>query len=188
MLGRPPGHHAGPSGCVPSDLFWRRPDMASSGFCLLNTVAVAAGYARYNYGRRNNGRAPRVAIVDIDVHHGNGTEEIVRNLSPRQSFLPLPSSWAPVAVSTYKPWLDEDDAENVLFASINLYADERFYPCSGGDSCETTNKTAANTAASSSSLGAANIINIAMTPIGPGPWDAKARARLSFNQVNSKFD
>lgn len=28
--------------CVPSEYFWHRPDMASSGFCLLNTVAVAA--------------------------------------------------------------------------------------------------------------------------------------------------
>jgi acetoin utilization deacetylase AcuC-like enzyme len=42
VVGRPPGHHSGPSGCVPSPYFWKRPDMASSGFCLLNTVAVAA--------------------------------------------------------------------------------------------------------------------------------------------------
>ena len=83
--------------------------MTSSGFCLLNTVAVAASYARYNYSiieqalspnhilssstctstqikrRFTRGHPPgsrplRVAIVDIDVHHGNGTEEIVRNL------------------------------------------------------------------------------------------------------------
>jgi hypothetical protein len=51
ILGRPPGHHAGPSGCVPSKHYWKRPDMTSSGFCLLNTVAVAAAYARYRYGR-----------------------------------------------------------------------------------------------------------------------------------------
>lgn len=50
VLGRPPGHHAGPHGCVVSDHYWSRPDMASSGFCLLNTVAVAAAYARYKYG------------------------------------------------------------------------------------------------------------------------------------------
>jgi hypothetical protein len=58
VIGRPPGHHAGPNGsvpfqhdslthlrcgrCVPSNHYWLRPDMASSGFCLLNTVAVAA--------------------------------------------------------------------------------------------------------------------------------------------------
>lgn len=42
VIGRPPGHHAGPNGCVPSSTFWRAPGMTSSGFCLLNTVAVAA--------------------------------------------------------------------------------------------------------------------------------------------------
>jgi acetoin utilization deacetylase AcuC-like enzyme len=53
---RPPGHHARPS--------------AAMGFCLLNTVAIAARYAQRNYG------IARVAILDWDVHHGNGTQEI----------------------------------------------------------------------------------------------------------------
>ena len=39
---RPPGHHAGPDGAVASCGFHRRPDMCSSGFCLLNHVAIAA--------------------------------------------------------------------------------------------------------------------------------------------------
>jgi acetoin utilization deacetylase AcuC-like enzyme len=52
---RPPGHHA-------------RPDRAM-GFCLLNNVAVAAAHAL----ARGIGR---VAIVDWDVHHGNGTQEM----------------------------------------------------------------------------------------------------------------
>lgn len=51
---RPPGHHARPSGGM--------------GFCLLNNIAIAAAAAR----RRG---AERIAIVDWDVHHGNGTEE-----------------------------------------------------------------------------------------------------------------
>lgn len=59
---RPPGHHAGrfgsTGGCV------------QNGFCLLNNVAIAAYYARIQYGYR------RVAIVDIDAHFGNGTAEI----------------------------------------------------------------------------------------------------------------
>jgi len=51
---RPPGHHA-------------EPDKAM-GFCLFNNVALAAAYARRRFGLR------RVAVVDIDLHHGNGTQ------------------------------------------------------------------------------------------------------------------
>lgn len=53
---RPPGHHARPAQAM--------------GFCFFNNVAVAAAYAMAKYGLQ------RVAIVDFDVHHGNGTEEI----------------------------------------------------------------------------------------------------------------
>jgi acetoin utilization deacetylase AcuC-like enzyme len=51
---RPPGHHAEPSRAM--------------GFCLFNSVAVAALHARAKHG------AKRVAVVDFDVHHGNGTQ------------------------------------------------------------------------------------------------------------------
>ncbi|HZD89633.1 MAG TPA: histone deacetylase family protein [Pseudolabrys sp.] len=53
---RPPGHHAETA----------RP----MGFCLFNSAAVAARYAQKKHG------AERVAIVDFDVHHGNGSQEI----------------------------------------------------------------------------------------------------------------
>ena len=52
---RPPGHHAEPSRAM--------------GFCLFNNIAVAAAHARTN-------GAARVAIVDYDVHHGNGTQRM----------------------------------------------------------------------------------------------------------------
>ncbi|WP_040727750.1 histone deacetylase family protein [Thiomicrorhabdus sp. Kp2] len=55
---RPPGHHAEYN--------------ESKGFCLFNNVAVGAAYALAKYGLK------RVAIVDFDVHHGNGTEDFVR--------------------------------------------------------------------------------------------------------------
>lgn len=53
---RPPGHHAEPH--------------ASMGFCLFNNIAIAAEHARKKHGIR------KVAIVDFDVHHGNGTQKV----------------------------------------------------------------------------------------------------------------
>lgn len=55
---RPPGHHA--------------VRHRSMGFCLLNSVAIAAKYALERHG------LSRVAVIDFDVHHGNGTEDILR--------------------------------------------------------------------------------------------------------------
>lgn len=59
VAARPPGHHAA-SG---------RDEENPWGFCLFNQVAVAARYAQHL-------GAKRVAILDFDVHHGNGTQEI----------------------------------------------------------------------------------------------------------------
>jgi acetoin utilization deacetylase AcuC-like enzyme len=56
---RPPGHHAERGRAM--------------GFCIFNSVAVAAAHALEHHGLK------RVAIVDFDVHHGNGTEEIFRD-------------------------------------------------------------------------------------------------------------
>jgi len=70
---RPPGHHASAD--------------SAGGFCLFNNVAVAAAHARAAHGLE------RVAIVDFDVHHGNGTaaifqrEPAVAYLSTHQSGL-----------------------------------------------------------------------------------------------------
>ncbi|NDB78050.1 MAG: histone deacetylase family protein, partial [Verrucomicrobia bacterium] len=55
---RPPGHHAERNRAM--------------GFCFLNNIAIAAAHALAQHGLQ------RVAIVDFDVHHGNGTEDIFR--------------------------------------------------------------------------------------------------------------
>jgi acetoin utilization deacetylase AcuC-like enzyme len=56
---RPPGHHAGISN--------------SAGFCVFNHVAVAVSHALSKYNIN------KIAIIDFDVHHGDGTEEIFKN-------------------------------------------------------------------------------------------------------------
>jgi len=78
---RPPGHHATYS--------------TSMGFCLFNNVAIAAQYARKNHG------IDRIAILDWDVHHGNGTNDIFSKDS------------------------------NTLFMSIHRHDRGKFYPGSG---------------------------------------------------------
>jgi len=56
---RPPGHHAERG--------------AAMGFCFANHIAVGALYARQKYALE------RIAVIDFDVHHGNGTEDILAN-------------------------------------------------------------------------------------------------------------
>ncbi len=53
---RPPGHHA--------------ETMRANGFCFINNIAVAARYLQKKY------KVHKLAIIDFDVHHGNGTQEI----------------------------------------------------------------------------------------------------------------
>lgn len=93
------------------------------GFCLLNNVAIAAAYARSKYGNQslseNADRTFKVAIVDFDVHHGNGTEACIKNLVPHARFstTELPVGEIRTKVWSYKPWLDENDGDNVFFLS-----------------------------------------------------------------------
>lgn len=56
---RPPGHHAGRAN--------------SAGFCIFNHIAVGVAHAMEQYGIK------RVAIIDFDVHHGDGTENIFKD-------------------------------------------------------------------------------------------------------------
>ena len=61
---RPPGHHAGYNGLLDG--------AKSCGFCIFNSVAAGALHALEEHN------CERVALIDIDIHHGNGTEDIVR--------------------------------------------------------------------------------------------------------------
>jgi acetoin utilization deacetylase AcuC-like enzyme len=112
---RPPGHHAGPRGLVKGDA--GGPD--SHGFCLLNNISIGASYA-LNVHRET---VKRVAIVDFDVHHGNGTEETIRWLTPGNDELEILNSnfFGSLQQPRYKPWLDENDHNNVLFVSVHGY-------------------------------------------------------------------
>jgi acetoin utilization deacetylase AcuC-like enzyme len=72
---RPPGHHATPN--------------RGMGFCLFNNVAIAARYARKKHGIDN------ALIVDWDVHHGNGTQDIFYSDGSVFYFSTHQSPWYP---------------------------------------------------------------------------------------------
>jgi acetoin utilization deacetylase AcuC-like enzyme len=91
---RPPGHHA-------------LADQAM-GFCIFDNVAVAARYAQAELGHE------RVAIVDFDVHHGNGTEAIFRD-DPSVLFVSL-HQW-PFYPGTGGPGTSDEHTLNVPLAA-----------------------------------------------------------------------
>ena len=128
VLIRPPGHHAGFYGPV------ENPVVTSAGFCIVNNVAIGAAYLKNTY----RDKIKKIAIVDFDVHHGNGTEEIIQMLNYKKfskSFQYEKNGFFTVEDIKQINWLDFDDAKNILFISTHIYDkanEKKFYPYSGG--------------------------------------------------------
>ncbi|MCW5722711.1 MAG: histone deacetylase family protein [Devosia sp.] len=95
---RPPGHHAEIA----------RP----MGFCLINTVAITAREAQRKYG------AERIAIVDFDVHHGNGTQDIFKD---DPSVFYASSHQMPLFPGTGHP--SETGVGNIVNAALKAHGD-----------------------------------------------------------------
>ena len=128
-LVRPPGHHSGYYGPVENQY------ETSNGFCIVNNIAIGAAYTKYKY----KDLIQKIAIVDIDVHHGNGTEEIIELLNYKDFSKPFKyEKIGGVNISEKQNinWLDFDDSKNVLFISTHIYDKnnpDKFYPYSGSE-------------------------------------------------------
>ena len=110
-LVRPPGHHATPVGLDAN--------AGGCGFCMLGNVAVGAAHAIRAHGHR-------VAIVDFDVHHGNGTEQVLAVLT---ALAALAASGADGGGA---------EAAELCFCSLHLHevfedSDLDYFPGSGAD-------------------------------------------------------
>ncbi|GAA5994667.1 hypothetical protein JCM5350_000371 [Sporobolomyces pararoseus] len=103
---RPPGHHCGES--------------SPQGFCFVNNVAIAAAHAHLEHGIN------RVAILDIDLHHGNGTQEIVwglnekanKTLMKQQQPSPRKSN-SPSKLSSFEKDQDPPRPLQIMYSSLH---------------------------------------------------------------------
>lgn len=93
---RPPGHHAEPN--------------TTMGFCFFNNIFIAARYAQEQYGVK------KIAIVDFDVHHGNGTETMTIKHNQQDNERPIfyiSTHASPLFPGTGDPALNSDTLLNI---------------------------------------------------------------------------
>ena len=106
---RPPGHHAEPA----------RP----MGFCLFNNAAVAALHARARWG------VQRVAVVDFDVHHGNGTQAM---FAADKDLFYASSHQHPCYPGTGEAW-ERGTADNIVNAPLRPGSDSAAFRAAWSD-------------------------------------------------------
>ena len=130
----------------------------------MNNVCIGAAYAKYRY--RNT--IKKIAIIDFDVHHGNGTEEIIQMLKGKPFRHTIQTEKMGTFINKQNKrlnWLDFDDAKNTLFISTHLYFGDNpklFYPYTGG----TDNNTQKN-----DEIYPGGILNIPFGPKNNNPME-----------------
>ncbi|KAJ8591919.1 Arginase/deacetylase [Rhizopogon salebrosus TDB-379] len=102
---RPPGHHCG--------------EDTPSGFCFVNNVAIGAAHAHLMHGIQ------RVVILDIDLHHGNGTQSIIWQINEETYRQTLESEYSP-SESNSPP---SKHGPQIFYGSIH---DVLSFPCEDG--------------------------------------------------------
>ena len=78
---------------------------------------------RTNWNNNAVAGVKKVALLDFDVHHGNGTQACISAVMPSTIKVPLktPFSEGYQSFSYYRPWLGTEDAHNLLFARYGVF-------------------------------------------------------------------
>jgi len=116
---RPPGHHAGKE--------LRAMNAISNGFCIFNAAACAALYATSSLLEGGLG-LKRVCVIDFDVHHGNGTQDILCSTQDSR-FLYISTHAGGAYINGY----DDDDSDEGLHRGLNTSKNEGIFPGRCGD-------------------------------------------------------
>jgi acetoin utilization deacetylase AcuC-like enzyme len=117
---RPPGHHAG--------LELRPMKAVSNGFCLFNAAACAAIYATTPVSQGGLGLR-RVCVIDFDVHHGNGTQDILcSTYDPRYLYVSIHAGGAHI-----NGFEDEDSEDESFRLRLGGKKTEGIFPGRCGD-------------------------------------------------------